>query len=400
MQNLAPTVITGTRTIVFPAERLPEFNHRTRTLHRHLQGGVFSEPVYSKGSQDRLLCTVIYTGPVSVTVGAHELVGTVDWVVASSPSTTEVHSVINTAPGRYRADVEASLGDSPTCDHCGKARSRKLTLHFLPRPSAPASTRPMQVGGACAKLFVPGGVTFAKALADLELLERDLRPDHDQGEGSCSSRISAYDPRDIVALSLAMLRIMPYSKDGGSRDDLLALLHARRQGLRCPREWGSKQAREFEPATPEEVDAYLADVAAYAPASDFWLTIKELLAAPYVLDKHLGRLVAGVAFRPLAPISPSAAADTFLGAEGQRLEEPVTLRCTGVYENDWGSTKVFEEVATGRRVTLFGKFPGGAEKGETYTVTCFVKKHDTYNGRKSTIINRVKVLDTSANTAR
>lgn len=85
----------------------------------------------------------------------------------------------------------------------------------------------------------------------------------------------------------------------------------------------------------------------------------------------------------------------FLGEIGDKLELPVTLKSIRFIDGDWGTTSLYSFVTDdGHLVKWFSTRvvlkDGDVDKAITILGT--VKKHDEYNGTKSTILTRCRVV--------
>lgn len=82
----------------------------------------------------------------------------------------------------------------------------------------------------------------------------------------------------------------------------------------------------------------------------------------------------------------------WVGEEKKRQDFTLTLDGERYIESQWGSTTLYMfRDQDGNSVKWFSSNDLDLEKGETYTIKATVKKHDTYNDIKSTLITRGKL---------
>ena len=89
-----------------------------------------------------------------------------------------------------------------------------------------------------------------------------------------------------------------------------------------------------------------------------------------------------------------ASCSTHRGAVGEKISFTGEVTMVRGCESQWGTTTMIKLVDTsGNIFTWFASGGKDVARGEHYAVTGTVKKHETYNGEKQTVVTRCKLSE-------
>jgi hypothetical protein len=297
-----------------------------------------------------------------------------------------------TAPGVEHVSREGlTLG---TCTHCGTNRARKTTYVL-----ANETGERVQVGSTCIKDFLGwegsiawldsnvsldeeffGGSYAAPEYRTLDVVRTALASVRMRGFVSTQS-YSEQSTRDHVMLAFANYRLSPAEVTARdalvtatqqvSTDDALALIHF-------------LLSDDFAGTSTYVENLKVIAAQATIGQPQFGL----LASAPQAHAKHLGQVAERVAKK----------ASEWVGTKGEKVTVTITIsafRNCGSYSYNGpdsilvtGRTEANEVVKT---FTTAG-WVHDVEIGDTVTLTATVKEHETYEGNKSTLVTRCKVV--------
>lgn len=309
-------------------------------------------------------------------------------------------NLVNARPGeiippRYRTTTTL-------CDHCASLRQRKSVFIFR----RDGGDQHIQVGRTCLKDFMghdPARVLHSASLWDD--LSEGIDADANSGTG-----YPALGVDEILAMAAAVVRVKGgfISKAAAAHSDYMVSTAAAVYAQLFP---PKVRPGDWVKITPEERDAQRAAQAkAWAlesmsgngrEQSDYEYNLTTLLQAEAVNAKRMALLVSlvGVYARHLGEIVKKAArVETFVGEPGQRRKFVAIFQGESWFPTSYG------EVYIGRFETPEGllvykgatPFWGYAREGDSIEFTATIKKHDTYNSTKQTLIQRVKVAEAVA----
>lgn len=300
---------------------------------------------------------VTYTGPVSAKHDGWRIVAVTEWTTGGP--------VTMVAPDATCAVVRPA---APVCDHCGTKRGRNWTW-----TAVNDAGEHLYLGGDCAEKYWGGiGIWAAfnvyNALKDLAYGPDDADGDDGWGGGG---RANCWDLDDVLGMTIELVAEKGYEK-GGVTKAIIATALGKKVGHGVP---------------AAKIEALKALVMGKAGDSEYWLTVKEIIKAGHVTRRTLGWVVSVPT--AAARLAVEEVVSEWVGVEGARA--PMTLTLLGRYENNWGLTsKLVDD--KGNAVVCFGVLPPKWAVGETKAVVAYAKKHDLYNGKKSTVINRLKAV--------
>ena len=83
----------------------------------------------------------------------------------------------------------------------------------------------------------------------------------------------------------------------------------------------------------------------------------------------------------------------YLGSEGDKLKVEVTVNSVRHIAGDYGTTHLFTMTTAEGNIVKWFASNEVLEEGQTVTLQGTVKKHDDYNGTKSTVLTRCKEIN-------
>jgi hypothetical protein len=296
-------------------------------------------------------------------------------------------AVVFTAPG-VEGINRAKL--SPMwCDHCGIKRYRKNTYAVRNEEG-----NELQVGSTCLKDFLGWNTNPVWILPPSD---NDLF-----GEGGFGHSAPVYSTDTVLAAAWACVEEFGYVRsgdEGSTKGTVLAVLDPRTPAERA-------LARKILPHVADSANAatmirefILSDE--FSGYGEYVINLKNIARAEFVEPKFVGFLVsapqAWAKARERTLIKQrenNELVNEFLGDIGSKLELPVTLKAIRFIEGDYGTTSLYTFVTDdGHLVKWFSSRAvlRDSDVDKAITITGTVKKHDEYNGTKSTILTRCKV---------
>lgn len=311
------------------------------------------------------------------------------WTFLAKVEWAEGGMVLFTAPGIEGIDRTGII--EGTCDHCGINRYRKNT--YIVRND---DGQQLQVGSTCLKDFLGWNTNpvWVSIPSDDDLF----------GEGGFGYADPHYSVETVLAASWAAIQkfgYVPASDYSGNATKYVvsAILNP------TPKE------REFSIA----IQPFVAKAASMAKRirefllsdeftgnGEYVLNLKNVAASEYVSSKFFGLLVsapqawAKAQERSLIKQRERAeVTNEFLGEIKDKLELPVTLKSIRFIDGYYGVTTLYTFATDdGHIVKWFSSRTvfTDADLDQPMTVKGTVKKHDEYQGTKSTVLTRVRKL--------
>lgn len=305
----------------------------------------------------------------------------------------EAGLIVHTAPGVGQVD-RTGLREG-YCDHCKTDRYRKAT-YLVGNDRGETA----QVGSTCLKDFLgwPGQVVFLSAEGAAGEIEGYLG-----GGGYAESR---WPVETVLAAAWAAIQVDGYkpasSYDGSTKGTVLLILDPRSK-------WDRKRVEEYRP--------YIANAYAQAKVIHDWLlsdgftgdnefvtNLRAIAAAETCSPRNVGYLASAPQVWAKAQerdlIRRQQDADVvseYVGAKGDKIEREVRIKSLRAIDGDYGTTMLYvlEDV---ERHNIYKWFSSNWALGDTaddkvYKLRGTVKDHQEFNGLKSTVLTRCKVLD-------
>lgn len=138
--------------------------------------------------------------------------------------------------------------------------------------------------------------------------------------------------------------------------------------------------------------------------TDYIYNLRTVLSAPSVVGKMAGIAASGISAWDRAMARETertarreASTSTHRGVVGERITFEGEVTMVRGCESQWGTTTIIKLVdASGNVYTWFASGGKDVARGEHYAVTGTVKKHETYNGEKQTVVTRCKLSELQA----
>lgn len=303
------------------------------------------------------------------------------------------------------------------CDHCNSRRNRKDT--FILQNVQTLEYR--QIGRQCLADFLPG-ITPEDALR-YSLFYRSINTclddDYDQPDFNNQTKwdYAEYDLINVLAISSAVIRVDGWLSSTKAREQehgettgssVRTLLKPRtnfmkRQELDEFNAWAMKRK-------PTEGDfAIAAKVLAWIRSESFEATteyahnLKVIAMKGATNNRNVNISVSAIPAylrfmdqQHQLNKNKETCVNEWVGQKGERLRGlSLEVQSTRSLESVFGVTTLINfRDADGRLVTWFASTPVEVQRGERYTVTGTVKKLETFNGAKQTILTRCKIEKT------
>lgn len=329
-----------------------------------------------------------------------------------------VENLIQTVPGEtcpsdYRGRVSQ-------CDHCRTARRRNQTF-VLKHENG--STK--MVGRQCIKDFLgyngdPHAMAaWAESLAELGQLCGSAEDDEWLGCGGGGRGERAWDLKKFLTLTACRVRLFGWLGRGKARDEfrsqdatadkvleLLTPPNPSRDGTEAYKEWEKFSDQHVEAPEDEQTAEAAIEWAKAIPQTDRegednYLANVNLVARCGTASRKTAGIAASIVIayqkamereinlQKLASRPPS----NWVGEVGTRIKL-LKVKCEKVTAHDgmFGTTGIHKLTDEhGNDLTWFASSSDWMKEGETYHISCGIKKHDEYKGRKQTVLTRVTI---------
>lgn len=353
--------------------------------------------------------------------GLIEYVDVVDLVVDYPEIKTATHDFVGSLTQEEtglitRLSEDAELGDwrprESYCDHCGTNRRRNFTVIVKDRETGEHS----QVGSSCVEgylgvnpsdLFSLGFDPLSEEVEDLEATGYK--------RGSFFKSDHKADVRKTLAVALVV------SNDGRNyekRTDYWQGIPSQRSahnasthgwvvaGLRDvdedhpDYEWTQEvQKRAAERLEDGSVDAFVSGILNSTEDSEYINNLKILVSGDRCEFRNMGKLVSAVSVyqrmqNPKTEETEDSRVNEWLGAVGDKLTGmKATIERLRYSETAYGmSTIVTMRTESGHELTWFASNPPSLNQGDKVDIKATtIKKHDEWQGRKSTVVTRTKM---------
>lgn len=319
------------------------------------------------------------------------------WVFVARLEHTSEGNIIRSVPGEELPQEYREV--DPWCEHCQLRRIRRDTF-VVRREDGPDYK---QVGSNCLADFLghkdPHTVA---AYAELLGIAEEFAGNMEQ-MGWGGGEPFALDTENFLAHIAATIRLYGWRskkqawEEGGVATATLAqnwLLSSRAERLKFHHE-----------IIPTEADAELARMAlAWAQEipsdtpSDYLSNLRvACLGAPFMVLKWAGIVGSAiVAYRreieKWEERKANGSRGKHLGEIGERITVEATVIMERDIETDFGLTRLYKfETTDGSQLIWFASNAQDCGEGDKIKVAGTVKRHDEYNGRPQTVVNRCKV---------
>lgn len=313
-----------------------------------------------------------------------------DWTFLARVESDENSGlVIYTAPGVDEVNRDFRPGE---CDHCRISRYRTYTYLVSD------GTRQLQVGSTCLKDFLGWNVNPAWV--------SDPSLDSYAPEGGYGHTEPTFATDTVLAAAWATIQVFGYVKsdDWSKNPTKYAVLSVLQPRNAADREISTLVAPYIANAyaMAAKIRAFILSDE-FSGGGDYVANLKNIAAGDYVAFKRFGFLVsapqawAKAQERDLIRRTEKAALfNEWNGNIGDKLELTVTVKSVRHIPGDYGTTHLYTMVGADKRTY---KWWASSEiweapfNDEPVKIRGTVKKHDEWNGNKSTVLTRVRVID-------
>jgi hypothetical protein len=309
--------------------------------------------------------------------------------------------IVRSVPG-VESSVNRETVTEGWCDHCKTTRQRLVT--YVVRNQQTGDT--LQVGSSCLKDFTGQYTTIAFP---------ELSADDDSEGGFFGgSGEREYNPLTVLAVAWACVKLegfKPASSYGSTtKGDVMTALNPSKS--KQDREWAATIAPLADEAAEKAVQLLawiLSDD--FAGTTDYVLNMKAVAAGKAVSARNIGLLASApqawakalerslIRQREASAYANSeflgTAPDREKGIKGSRLELTVEIKAIKYIPGNYGSTTLYTMITPeGNVVKWFASNDTlGEEIGARYVIRGTVKKHDLWEGMKSTALTRCSIVD-------
>lgn len=309
--------------------------------------------------------------------------------------------VVRSIPGAVAVDRE-SLRQG-WCDHCRTTRQRLVTYVVRHQEDG----RQIQVGSSCLKDFTGQYTTIAFP---------ELSSDDDREGGYFGpAGEREYSPLTVLAVAWACVKLEGFkpASSGGSttKSDVHTALNPSKS--KQDREWAAKIAPLADEAgkKAKELLAFILSDD-FSGTSDYVLNMKAVAAGNMVSARNIGLLASApqawakslerslVREREASIYAGSefigTAPDPEKGIKGSRHELTVEVKGIKYLDGDYGVRTLYTMITPEGNIVKW--FSTGVDKlgediGARFVLRGTVKKHETWNDMKSTVLTRCSVID-------
>lgn len=309
--------------------------------------------------------------------------------------------IVRSIPGAVAVDRE-SLRQG-WCDHCRTTRQRLVTYVVRHQEDG----HQIQVGSSCLKDFTGQYTTIAFP---------ELSGDDDEEGGFFGgSGEREYSPLTVLAVAWACVKLegfKPASNFGDTtKGDVSRALNPSK--AKSDREWAARIAPLADEAAgkAKELLAFLLSDD-FNGTSDYVLNMKAVAAGKMVSARNIGLLASApqawakslerslVREREASIYAASefigTAPDRETGVKGSREELTVEVKAIRYIDGDYGTKTLYTMITPeGNIVKWFstGEDKLGEDIGARFVLRGTVKKHETWNDMKSTLLTRCSVIE-------
>lgn len=319
------------------------------------------------------------------------------WEFLATTDILEGGTLLRIVPGKSMPEGYVRP-EGHVCEHCNVDRPR--TKSYLLREVATGEIK--QVGSSCLALFLGVEPKGLWALGFVDELEEYSEP----REGG---------PRAPLRWTIDTIVRMSYAVTDGGRKFVSKAVAADREDL-SPSSDDVATVLTYEPRSRDswELKAWIADMnAAFDAVSeekvaeiiafadtlsgDYGDNMRVLTGSTFVEYRHLGLLVSlvGVWYRAQEKeaqrkIEQANSLNEWVGKEKERLRKlRLTVKVNRQWDTDWGTNTMLVMVdEQGRTYKWTASKWIGYDAGDVLEVTGTVKKHETYQGTKQTVLTR------------
>lgn len=304
----------------------------------------------------------------------------------------EAGLIVRSAPGAEPVD-RCSVTEG-RCDHCHKHRRRNAT--FVVRNTE--SGEQLQVGSTCIKDFL--GWDGKPVFISVNEITTEF-----EGGGYGFHTPEAWATPDVLAIAWAVIRAegyRPASWDWSTKDQVKFFLLPPKNLTTGDLSWLEK-VRGFAVEATEQAAKVRAFILSddFSGYSEYVINLKNIAAADRVTLRNVGFLASApqayARFQEQTLVRAAEKPSEFVGEIKQRIVLDVTVKAVRFIDSDYGVTTLYTlKDADGNTLKWFSSnqaLGDDPDPEKVFKLKGTVKKHDTYNGVKSTQLTRCTVLN-------
>lgn len=304
--------------------------------------------------------------------------------------------VTRCAPGAD-VNVERDGIEPGRCDHCGVERYRRTT--YVVRNVETGEQK--IVGSTCIKDFLgwDGKLVF--------IYEDTLKDVEDGWGGGFGGGDRDYSVETVLAVAWAAIRTYGFVRSGSF--DAQSTKEAVLTYLGTSRDKGAEALRaeigghvEGSAAAAKQVRDFILSED-FSGTNEYVINLKAVMAPEYVTDRNVGLVASApqalARFEERTLIKEKAAEkpSSWIGAEKEKIQFVGTVTGVNYIPGAYGTTVLYtlRNEDTGIVVKWFASREALGDRtavGTTAEITGTVKKHEEFNGAKSTILTRCKLV--------
>jgi len=366
-------------------------NPTTKTFDHHpVTGALLTTPLV----MEYIDATLEYNIPV---IEGYELIATLDIF----PGENDNQVLISAVPDKV---VPASHNNKNEihCDHCGWKRNRHHSVLLQHTETGEYK----EVGSTCVKDFFGHDPRGFLMMAEMDF--RQVAYFKDEDSANMDRNIWAYGLKEVLSVTSAVMNKFGWLSKGKAYE-FGGHATAYRVIDNLEPDQNMLKFHKDELVTVEQEDINIAvDTIKYfetleANDNDYLLNCIKIASLGYVPYKYMGFACSMINSykremykKDEAEKAAKLPASEFVGEIGQRLIDiQVNVIFTKDIESQWGLSTlyIFQDADGNVYKTFYSGSKWEYDKGDQILITGTVKKHDTYQDKKSTILNRVIAKD-------
>jgi hypothetical protein len=321
------------------------------------------------------------------------------WSVVSRFRHEDGITTINSVNGLLPPEEYRNITD-PVCEHCGTHKVKKRSVLLYNRNEGYKV-----VGRTCMKNFVDSDLenqlNFYERFADFA---NEIEENYGFSNKDAGLSDYRFDLKEVVAMSVALTEKSGYVSAGKASEEKLVPTKSIVSDMLLNRVTKIvPSADDYKVA--DEVIAWVRNKPVNNYGNEFIYNLKNICSKDSTVLRYLGYIVAAYPSykRELEKKAKEPVyADEYAGEIKERKEFEVELLKKHVIDGYYGTTTIHTFVDSENHLLVwFASASLGVENedgiwvyakvGDKFKLTGTVKKHDTYNGNKQTVINRCKV---------
>jgi hypothetical protein len=320
--------------------------------------------------------TIKYQQPV---LNGWSLVAVYDWETTPEGVRT---CFVSTVPDQMVLPEYRNVEDGE-CNHCHTNRKRNksmlITKNFLEYKV---------VGSTCIKDFL--GHHTPNSLIDVFKFEQELRSYWSEFSGPAMESYTSVEY--ILQLAAMFVRRYGYKKTSDMESTVSRLMEY--LDPCCKEE--IEYVKNHKPSLVDQHNATqtIEWIKGQSTASDYIDTLNKCITAGAVTSKRFGVVCSSVGVYLKSTETKAPVSNEWIGTVGERIKSlTAAVDRVRFAEGMYGMTTIVTLVTnSGDIITWFASKELDVEKHDTWKFDATIKKHDDFNGRKQTVVTRVKYV--------